>query len=113
MTASEDLGLDTTELANAIGVDAAEIIQIRENSSLDPESKQGEIALHLIRISRDLHALTNGDKDWIQAFMRSENRGTGGVPVKQIASVDGLMKVVRYIDAMQESNGTGQVFGSS
>lgn len=101
MKASEDLGLDTTELANAIGVDVGEIIQIRKNLSLEPESKVGKLAVHLIRISRGLHTLTNGDKDWMQAFMRSENRGTGGMPANQIATPDGLMKVVHYVDAMQ------------
>lgn len=101
LNVAAELDLNTTELANALGVDRSAISRLKKNLSLEPESKKGEIALHLIRISRGLHALTNGDRDWMQAFMRSENRGTGGVPAKQIASLDGLMRVVRYVDAMR------------
>lgn len=101
LSVSDELGLHTTELADALGVDRSAISRMRKNMTLEPTSKKGEIALHLIRIARALHALTNGDRGWMQAFMRSENQGTGGVPAKQIANLDGLMRVVRYVDAMR------------
>lgn len=101
LNVSEELNLKSSELADALGVDRSAISRIRKNMTLDPESKKGEIALHLIRIARALHALTNGDREWMQSFMRSENKGTGGIPAKQIANLDGLMRVVRYVDAMR------------
>lgn len=101
LNVSDELGLRTTELADALGVDRSAISRIRKKMTLEPTSKKGEIALHIIRLARALHALTNGDKDWMQAFMHSENKGTGGIPAKQIASLDGLMRVVRYVDAMR------------
>ena len=96
-----ELGLKTSELAAALGVDPSAISRLKKRMALDPDSKKGEIALHLIRIARALHALTNGDSDWMQAFMRSENKGTGGIPAQQIATLSGLMQVVRYVDAMR------------
>jgi hypothetical protein len=41
-----------------------------------PDSKQGELALMLIRAARALFALTGGDEDWIRHFMRSPNHLT-------------------------------------
>lgn len=101
LNVSDELGLQTLELANALGVDRSAISKLRNKMTLEPDSKKGEIALHLIRVARALHALTNGDRDWMHAFMRSENQGTGGIPAKQIANLDGLMRVVRYVDAMR------------
>jgi len=98
---SGELGLKTSELADALGVDRSAVSRIKKRMNIEPQTKKGEIALHLIRIARALHALTNGDKDWMRAFMHSENSGTGGIPAKQIATLDGLMRVVRYVDAMR------------
>lgn len=101
LNVSDELGLKTSELADALGVDRSAISRIKKRMTIEPQTKKGEIALHLIRIARALHVLTNGDKDWMRAFMHSENSGTGGIPAKQIATLDGLMRVVRYVDAMR------------
>jgi hypothetical protein len=41
-----------------------------------PDSKQGELALLLIRAARALFALAGGDEVWIRHFMRSPNHLT-------------------------------------
>ena len=101
LNVSDELGLKTPELAAALGVERSAISKLKSRMSLDPGTKKGEIALHIIRIARALHALTNGDKEWMRAFMHSENSGTRGIPAEQIATLDGLMRVVRYVDAMR------------
>ena len=101
LNVSDELGLKTSELAGALGVDRSTISRIKKRMSIEPQTKKGEIALHLIHIARTLHALSNGDKDWMRAFMHSGNSGTGGIPAKQISTLDGLMRVVRYVDAMR------------
>ncbi len=98
---SEEMGFNLSELADALGADSAKIDNIRKSGTIDPLTKQGERALHVIRIAAALHSLTNGDKDWMKTFMHSENRGTGGIPAKQIATLDGLMRVLSYVVAMQ------------
>jgi hypothetical protein len=66
-----------------------------------PDSKQGELALLLIRAARALFALTGGDEDWIRHFMRSPNHLTGGIPAEQVQTVQGLVRVLTCLDALR------------
>ena len=84
-----------------LGVHRTAISRLKQNPSLDPASKQGELALLLVRMARALFALTGGDQVWIRHFMRSPNKVTGGVPAEQIASIQGLVSVVQFVDAMR------------
>ena len=101
LNASEQLGLKQAELAAALGVRRTAISRLKQNQSLDPMSKQGEIALLVVRIARALFALTGGDADWIKHFMHTHNNVTGDIPAKQIASIQGLMTVVQFVDAIR------------
>lgn len=99
--ASEQLGLKQVEVASAIGIHRTAFSKLKSNPSLDPASKEGELALIVIRIARALFALTGGDKSWIIRFMRSPNKRTGGIPAEQIVRIEGLMSVLRYVDAIR------------
>lgn len=101
LRASAQLGLNQSELASVLGVHRTAISRLKQKQSLDPASKQGEIALLVIRIARALFALTGGDADWIKHFMRTHNKVTGAVPAKQIESIQGLMTVVQFVDAIR------------
>jgi DNA-binding XRE family transcriptional regulator len=101
LNAAEQLGLKQAELAAVLGLHRTAISRLKQRPSIQPDSKQGELALLLIRIARALFALTGGDRDWMKHFMRSHNRITGGVPVDQIASIQGLVTVLRYVDAIR------------
>jgi transcriptional regulator with XRE-family HTH domain len=99
--ASEQLGLKQAEVAEAIGIHRTAFSRLKRNPSLDPASKEGELALIIISVARALFALTGGDESWIKRFMRSPNKQTGGIPAEQIASIEGLMSVRRYVDAIR------------
>ncbi len=101
LNASEQLGLKQAELAAVLGVHRTAISRLKQKQSLDPLSKQGEIALLVIRIARALFALTGGDGDWIKHFMHTHNKMTGAVPAKQIESIQGLMTVAQFVDAIR------------
>jgi len=101
LNAAEQLGLKQAELAATLGVHRTAISRLKQNQSLDPKSKQGEIALLVIRIARALFALTGGDKEWIKHFMKTHNKITGDVPAVQIKSIQGLMTVVQFVDAIR------------
>lgn len=101
LKASEQLGLKQAELAAVLGVHRTAVSRLKHNPSLDPASKEGELALLLIRIARALFALTGGDKDWINHFMHTANKVTGGVPAKQIETIQGLMTVLQFLDAIR------------
>lgn len=101
LNAADQLGLKQAELASVLGVHRTAISRLKQSQSLDPLSKQGEIALFVIRIARALFALTGGDAEWIKHFMRTHNKITGAVPAKQIESIQGLMTVVQFVDAIR------------
>ncbi len=99
--AAEQLGLKQAEAAKAIGIHRTAFSRLKSNPALDPDSKEGQLALIVIRIARALFALTGGDEKWIKRFMHTRNKMTGGVPAEQIASIEGLMAVLRFVDAIR------------
>lgn len=101
LRASQELGLTQSELANVLGLHRTAISRLKNSPNLDPESKQGELALLLVRIARSLHALTGGDETWIQHFMRTPNSATHGIPAQQIGSIQGLVAVLQFVDALR------------
>lgn len=98
---SEQLSLRQEELGNVIGINRSSISRLKQKGTLDPKSKQGELGLLLIRVARSLYALSGGDGDWIRHFMRSQNIMTGGVPADQIQNVQGLIRVLTFLDAIR------------
>lgn len=99
--ASQQLGLKQSEIAAALGMHRTAFSRLKSNPSLAPESKQGELALLVIRMARALFALTGGDESWIKRFMHTQNNKTGGIPAQQIATIQGLMTVLRFVDAIR------------
>ena len=93
LNTAKKLGLESNQLAKVLDVDHATILQLK---ALDPESEQGERALILIQIFRSLYALSGGNANWIQRFMKSPNRMTCGIPIEQVQDETGLMKVYEY-----------------
>ncbi|MFN2288276.1 MAG: antitoxin Xre-like helix-turn-helix domain-containing protein [Chromatocurvus sp.] len=101
LRAATQLGMNQSELGAVIGMHRTAVSRLGRGGALDPDSKQGELALLLIRLARALHALTGGDSAWMRHFMCSENAVTGGVPVQQITTIQGLITVLTFIDGIR------------
>lgn len=101
LRAADQLGLKQAQLAAVLGMHRTAVSRLKQTASLSPQSKQGELALLLIRMARALFALTGGDREWMQHFMRTPNSETGGVPVQQIESIQGLLTVLQFVDAIR------------
>src|SRR5690554_6933090 len=101
LRAADQLGLKQGELAAVLGIHRTAVSRLKNRPVIDPRSKQGELALLLIRLARALYALTGGDEEWMKHFMRSPNRITGGIPAEQITRIQGLMTVLQFVDAMR------------
>lgn len=99
VNAGRMLGMNQTDLGRVIGKDRSAI----SRGQIDPQSKAGELALLLIRIYRSLFVLVGGEADTMQHWMQTENRHTGGVPAKQVTTIQGLIQVLEYLDAMRGS----------
>lgn len=104
LNAAEQLGLKQSQLAGILGIHRTAVSRLKKNLSLDPNSKQGELALLFIRLARSLFALTGGDQEWMQHFMQSPNMLTVGIPQEQIQSIEGLIKVLHCVDALRGKN---------
>ena len=87
LAAAERLGLAHDQLALILNIDSVKNLTSLE---LDPTSKQGEIALTLIRITTSLDALTGGDTAWMQHFIKSPNKLLSGIPIEQIQEPSGI-----------------------
>lgn len=90
-----------TQLATILGTSEPTINKLGTELGIDPASKQGEIALLFINLFSALYDLTGGDSDWIQHFLKSKNRVTGGVPMEQIETVRGLVSVLQFVEAIR------------
>lgn len=100
INAADQLGLKQAQLALVIGVDNTAISGLKTHPELDPATKQGELALLLIRIYHAVYALTGGDPEWMQYFMHSYNEATKGIPIEQIQTISGLVTVLHFVDAI-------------
>jgi uncharacterized protein (DUF2384 family) len=96
--AAHALGLTRDELSAVVGKHRTSI----ERTGLDPKTKEGELALLFVRVYRSLHALMGGDQALMRHWMEQPNRHFGEQPPRQLlARVEGLTRVVSYLDALR------------
>lgn len=100
--AAELLGLSGAALARTIGVSEPTVSRIiKGEKALDPESKEGELSLLLVRVYRSLDPLVGTDDQKRKAWMRGHNKALGGIPIKLIERADGLVATLSYLDGMR------------
>jgi transcriptional regulator with XRE-family HTH domain len=101
VAAADRLGLSSRQLAAIIGVSEATVSRMQRGRGIAPTSKEGELSLTFVRLYRSLDTLVGGDdakaRDWLHAM----NDDLGGVPAERIRTVEGLIDVVQYLDAMR------------
>lgn len=95
--AGKALGMTQAELGQVIGKDRSAISRGR----IEPDTKPGELALLLIRSYRALYVLVGGNPEQMRHWMHTENLHTSGIPAEQIKTVQGLTRVLEYLDAMR------------
>jgi hypothetical protein len=101
LAAAQRLAITSRVLAAVIGSSEASVSRIRQGRGIDPASKEGELALIFLRLYRSLDALVGGDDAKAQAWLHAMNDHVGGVPASRIRTVEGLVDVVQYLDAMR------------
>ncbi|MBA4261778.1 MAG: hypothetical protein C0443_07095 [Comamonadaceae bacterium] len=100
--ASELLGLSGAALARVIGVSEPTVSRVlKGNRGLDPQSKEGQLSLLLVRVYRSLDALVGTDGEKRLAWMHSHNKALGGKPVDLIENPEGLVTTLGYLDGMR------------
>ena len=102
LRAAELLELSSTSLARILGVSEASVSRLVSGArTVDPQSKEGELALLLVRVYRSLDALVGADAAQRKAWLHSPNRALNGRPAELIQRADGLVGVLNYLDAMR------------
>lgn len=101
LSAAGRLGVRNRQLAVIIGSSEASVSRLQHGRGLDPNTKEGELALLFLRLYRSLDALVGGDDDKARRWLNSENMHLGGVPAVRIHTIEGLVDVVQYLDAMR------------
>jgi len=99
--AADRLGIRQRELAAILGASEASVSRLQRGRSLEPASKEGELALLFLRLFRSLDALVGGEAEKARAWLRAPNAHLSAIPLECIQSVAGLVRVDEYLDAVR------------
>lgn len=92
------------------GKDLSKIIGISESSAsrlgqgiklISPNTKEGEMALLLLRIYRSLNAMVGNNHEKAKLWLNSQNKYFRNKPIDEMKSIPGLIGVLNYLDAMR------------
>ena len=101
LRASHRLDFQQKQLALVLGVSAASLSRLAQGRSIRPETKEGELAILFVRLFRSLDTLLGGNQDANRQWFHAHNEHLGGIPAELIRTVQGLVHVVEYLDAMR------------
>lgn len=100
---TEQLNMSRQELSAIIGLSESSLSRLfnQTNSGIDLHSKEGQLALLLLRLYRNLDTLFGGNAKQCELWLRSENKYLESVPMELIQSIEGLIRTIQYLDAMR------------
>ncbi len=99
---AERLDLNQRELALILGFSEASSSRFyRGEKDILPDSKEGELALLLIRLFRSLSAILGGDIPRCQKWFHAFNKHLNGIPSQLVTRLEGLVAVTSYLDVMR------------
>jgi hypothetical protein len=101
LAAAARLDLRHRHLAAVLGTSEASVSRLQRGRGIDPASKEGELALLFVRLYRSLDTLVGGDDHRARQWLHADNVHLGGVPAERIRTIEGLIDVVQYLDAMR------------
>ncbi len=97
--AADRLGISRPLLAQVLGVSARKTERLCDDGyQLDERRKEWELALLFVRAFRSLDSIV-GDEQIAHRWIRSDNRALNGRHIDLIGQVQGLVRVVHYLEA--------------
>ena len=95
------LGLSDRQRARVIGVSPSTISRMNVGKAeLGENTPPWQLAVLLVRLYRSLGALVGSDEQ-ARLWLKAGNHHLAGVPLERIQNIEGLVDVVRYLDAMR------------
>lgn len=99
---AEAYELSRKDLEDMLGFSQATLSRLyQKNGSIDPQSKEGELAILLLRLYRSLSANLGGDDEAAKTWLKSHNHYFNEPPLQHIRKITGLTEVIFYLDAMR------------
>ena len=100
--AAQELHLSSAALARVIGLSEPTISRIAGGArGIAPESKEGQLALLVVRLFRSLDPLVGSDAQKRHDWLRSHNKALNGTPAALIENPTGLVNALAYLDGMR------------
>lgn len=98
--AAQLLGLSQRALGRLLGISDATASRLCSGRYLlsRDRAKEWELALLFVRLFRSLDAIW-GHGDAARAWLASDNLALGAPPVELLGSIQGLVRVVEYLDS--------------
>jgi hypothetical protein len=96
-------GLNHKELGKIIGASESTVSRLNADGEkgINPDSKEGELALLFLRVFRALDAFLGNAIENEKKWLYANNRALNGVPIERMKTIDGLVAVVNYLDAIR------------
>ena len=101
LSAAKRLGLSNRELAGILGSSEASVSRMSRDRALRSGSAEAGLAALFLRLFRSLDALVGGHEEQARTWFSSPNRHLDGIPADRVRSVEGLVDVVHYLDAVR------------
>jgi hypothetical protein len=96
------MGLSGSALGKIIGLSEASVSRMTKGDRpLLPDTKEGELAVLLVRVYRSLDALVGNDEKRRLEWLNTYNHGVNGPPKELLQTAQGLVRVVTYLDGMR------------
>jgi len=101
LRAVEFLKMSRNDVALLLGISEASLTRLFQGGrTIDPPTKEGEIATYFLRLYRSLDTLFGGNRENSVKWFTSSNTHLGGAPIELVKSIGGLVEVTGYLDAM-------------
>lgn len=98
--AGQFMGLKSSLLAEILNVSTSTLNRDFQNG-IEPDTLKGKVSLMIIRMYRSLSVISGNNDSFVKHFLNTENKYFRAAPVDVIRSLEGLVQVNQYLDAMR------------
>ncbi len=97
--AADRLAISHALLAKILGVSPPTVTRLYSGDyKLDARRKEWEFALLFVRVFRSLDSIV-GDENTARRWLNSDNHALSARPIDLVRHIEGLVRVVQYLDA--------------
>ena len=90
------------DLSKIIGISESSASRLSQGTKLiSPYTKEGELALLLLRVYRSLNAMVGNNHEKAKLWLNSDNKYFRNKPMEEMKTIPGLVSVLNYLDAMR------------